>query len=121
MKKKRIIGLIIFGIICLQQYSFGQDVRISGKSIPELKQAPLLPIVVLSSTFKLFDLSTPLLSSKHQPASNLEVAQSMPKAWAYEDLAFFCKLEVKMEKAARFPIKFRLGEVQYVERMEGKY
>ena len=44
----------------------------------------------------------------------------MPHAWRYSDLAFFCKMEVKMEKATRFPIKFRLGDVQYVDRLEGK-
>ncbi|NJN77961.1 MAG: hypothetical protein HC803_06195 [Saprospiraceae bacterium] len=38
----------------------------------------------------------------------------------YNDLAIFCKLEVKMEKSAGIPIKFRLGEVNYVEQMEGK-
>ena len=37
------------------------------------------------------------------------------------DLALFCKLEIKMEHTAKFPIKFRIGEVQYVEQMEGKY
>lgn len=38
-----------------------------------------------------------------------------------EDLPVFCRLEVKLESAVRFPVKFRLGEVQYVERLEGKY
>lgn len=41
-------------------------------------------------------------------------------AYSYEDLAIFCKLEVKMEKASGFPVKFRLGEVHYVEQLEGK-
>lgn len=45
---------------------------------------------------------------------------SMPIAWCYSDLAFFCKIEVKMEKAVRFPVKFRLGDVGYVDRLEGK-
>ncbi len=44
----------------------------------------------------------------------------LPAAWRYHDLAFFCKIEVKMEKAAKFPVKFRLGDVQYVDRLEGK-
>jgi hypothetical protein len=44
----------------------------------------------------------------------------MPLAWCYSDLAFFCKIEVKMEKAVRFPVKFRLGDVGYVDRLEGK-
>lgn len=47
-------------------------------------------------------------------------ATPLPAAWRYEDLALFCKIEVKMEKALQLPVKFRLGEVQYVERMEGK-
>lgn len=41
-------------------------------------------------------------------------------AYNYDDLAIFCKLEVKMEKASGIPVKFRLGEVNYVERLEGK-
>lgn len=41
-------------------------------------------------------------------------------AYSYDDLAIFCKLEVKMEKASGFPVKFRLGEVNYVEQLEGK-
>ena len=47
-------------------------------------------------------------------------APPMPAAWSYEKLGAFCKWEVQIEKAARMPVKFRLGEVQYVERMEGK-
>lgn len=43
------------------------------------------------------------------------------KAYNYHDLALFCRLEVKMEKAFKMPVKFRIGEVQYVEKMEGKY
>lgn len=41
-------------------------------------------------------------------------------AYSYDDLAIFCKLEVQMEKASGFPVKFRLGEVNYVEQLEGK-
>ncbi len=40
--------------------------------------------------------------------------------YSYDDLAVFCKIEVKMEKASGFPVKFRLGEVNYVEKLEGK-
>ncbi len=45
----------------------------------------------------------------------------IPKAYHYENLAFFCKVEVDLEKASKFPIKFRLGDVEYVDRLEGKY
>lgn len=49
-----------------------------------------------------------------------EQKKLIPQAWCYADLALFCKLEVKMEKATRFPVKFRLGDVEYVDRLEGK-
>ena len=51
----------------------------------------------------------------------LRSPNQVPQAWSYQDLAFFCKLEVKLEKATSLPIKFRLGEVQYAENREGKY
>ncbi|MBK7429302.1 MAG: hypothetical protein IPI60_20850 [Saprospiraceae bacterium] len=34
--------------------------------------------------------------------------------------AFFCRMEVKAEKASKIPVLFRLGSVDHVERMEGK-
>ncbi|MEM1215299.1 MAG: hypothetical protein AAGJ82_06425 [Bacteroidota bacterium] len=54
-----------------------------------------------------------------------------PKQWATRysfaanyrvaDLAFFCRLEVQLEKAARLPVRFRLGDVQQVDYLEGKF
>ena len=48
--------------------------------------------------------------------------REVPKAYSYEDLGMFCKLEVQLEKKFRMPMKIRLGEVQYTEQLEyGKY
>jgi hypothetical protein len=55
-----------------------------------------------------------------QPSPKQSMQMPVPQAWCYSDLAFFCKIEVKMEKAIRFPVKFRLGDVGYVDRLEGK-
>ena len=46
--------------------------------------------------------------------------QHIPAAYAYKDLAFFCKIEVQLEKAVKLPVKFRLGSVDYVDYLEGK-
>lgn len=53
------------------------------------------------------------------PINPLQITP-IPKAYCYEDLAIFCKLEVKLEKKFKFPVKIRLGEVNYVEMLEGK-
>ena len=36
------------------------------------------------------------------------------------NLGFFCKKELKFEAATGIPFKFRLGSLQYCDRMEGK-
>jgi hypothetical protein len=38
----------------------------------------------------------------------------------YESLPVFCKLEYKMGVANKLPVKFRLGDVEYVDMLEGK-
>ncbi len=59
-------------------------------------------------------------SSRPPSLSGLLGRPDIPRAYSYQELGFFCKWEVQLEKAAQLPVKFRLGEVQYVERMEGK-
>ena len=45
----------------------------------------------------------------------------IPKVYAYCDLALFCKVEVKIEKALKRNFKFCLGTLDYVNRLEQKY
>lgn len=99
--------------------SFSINAQIAGKSIPELQRemnakVPSLPNSIIPS-FQHFSLHPPIFQSSHPPL------QAMPKSYNYNNLALFCKIEVKLEKAMKLPIKFRLGEVEYVDRMEGKY
>ncbi len=54
------------------------------------------------------------------PPSNSRSGPYVPKAYRYNELGFFCKMEVKMEKNAKLPIKVRLGDVDYVDWLEGK-
>lgn len=37
-----------------------------------------------------------------------------------KNLGFFCRQELKLEAVTKIPFKFRLGSVNYCDRMEGK-
>jgi hypothetical protein len=61
---------------------------------------------------------------KIHPNERIHVSRNalapIPSAYCYQNLAFFCKIEVKLEKASAFPIKFRLGSIPYVDFLEKK-
>lgn len=43
------------------------------------------------------------------------------KPFDKNDLPFFCRIEYGMIKQRNIPVKFRLGDVQYVDQLEGKH
>lgn len=118
---KHLITILFFLAPLLMQ---AQQLGIAGHSLPELRQAQVdqLPNPSLSQSVKYLQLTKVDEHAKLPlEAIMLRSPNQQPRAWSYQDLAFFCKLEVKLEKATNLPIKFRLGEVQYAENREGKY
>ena len=94
--------------------------RLQGRNLVELRQALTAPPTLPVSYARI--LPAAIRKSGAEPSATTPVmaVAPVPAAWRYRDLAPFCKLEVKMEKALNLPIKVRLGEVQAVERKEGK-
>ncbi|RFM29957.1 hypothetical protein DXN05_03005 [Deminuibacter soli] len=45
----------------------------------------------------------------------------IPANYYTNHLPFFCDKELKLEKAVKFPVKIRLGSVDYVDQLEGKH
>jgi len=96
--------------------------KLCGKSISQLRaesQEAFIPNPAFSKN-GLHRLTPPVVVPSYLTLRESLAISTPPKAWRYCDLALFCKLEVQLEKATRFPVKFRLGETQEVERMEGK-
>ncbi|NUO02653.1 MAG: hypothetical protein HUU01_18760 [Saprospiraceae bacterium] len=117
MKHWTLLTISLFFSLCANGQS---ALKLSGKSLSQLRaesQEVLLPAPVLSTN----KINRVLATAPSYPALRESLSISTPpKAWRYCDLALFCKLEVQMEKAVKFPFKVRLGETQAVERMEGK-
>lgn len=112
-----ILGCLILclGIPALR----AQDTHVLGKSVYELRTYSPEPFL---------SLRLPLLGVSEHPKqaipelSNflMQDAYQAPSSYSFQDLAFFCRLEVKMEKASKIPVRFRLGSVDYVDYLEGK-
>lgn len=101
-----------------------ESCRLVGKSIPELRRAnfwqegqPLSGHLFrwYRSAMPFWNLTQPAVKQ----ATTAAVAR-IPSLYDYDQLGFFCKWEVRLEAAAQFPVKFRLGEVNYVDRLERK-
>ncbi len=54
------------------------------------------------------------------PNNNNTSCMLAPKAYNYHLLGAFCKIDVQLEKVVKMPVKFRLGTVNYVDKLEGK-
>jgi len=112
--------LIIMWIGLLTLEAEAQELWIiSGKSISELRQDTAYHDYQRPS--KVYTGSLRLKTKPHDQAIPKDITKvEVPRAYSYEHLGMFCKWEVQIERAVGLPVKFRLGEVQYVERMEGK-
>ncbi len=47
-------------------------------------------------------------------------AQGIDKGFYHNNLGFFCKKEIQLEKIIFVPFRFRLGSPEYVDFLEGK-
>ena len=114
----RVVLSIFFFFLAILVVPAQTDNSLSGKSLGTLKQ-----LHQQGNKAKLFyapflHFSSP--DNAPSPSKYLVNTNSIPLAYAYKDLAIFCKLEVKMEKVVKMPVKFRLGSVDYVDWLEGK-
>jgi hypothetical protein len=74
--------------------------------------------MLLLQTEKKFSGSSPLsIKANILATTNVVIAPD----FYLTQLGFFCKQEIKFEKATKVPFRFRLGTVEGCDRLEGKY
>jgi hypothetical protein len=54
------------------------------------------------------------------PLYSITPAMLVAPTFYCNNLGFFCKQEIKLQKVIKFPFKFRIGSVQEVDYLEGK-
>jgi len=114
MTRIALFVLFLFGASLLSAQSL---TRLEGKSLAELRYEDWQQRLLARRGF----LRTPLLTNPESNyRSTVQARQAAPRVYQYEELAFFCRLEVKLEEAAGLPVRFRLGSVDYVDYLEGK-
>lgn len=97
LKHKTFFGLIVKFIFCAH-ILHAQNVTDSSK------QKKQIPVQFYKNTY----------------FSNATLPNYIPGNYYAKQLPFFCTKELQVQKLTGFPIKFRLGSVEYCDKLEGK-
>lgn len=65
-------------------------------------------------------LPTLKVSQNFSSTPPLPTIKALPTGYYYNSIGFFCQKELQVEKALKMPLKFRLGSLNYTDKMEGK-
>ncbi len=110
------INKLIFTAIILLIFNQLIAAQTVGLTINNFKKAMEAPPQYKS----LFLTKLSLKTADNQPITTNKTVK-IPSVFCVEALPFFCKIEYKMGLNKSLPIKFRLGDVQYVNELEGHH
>ena len=75
---------------------------------------------VTKDSAKAINLQLPVLYTKICALKYPIVQNQIPGNFYAKQLPFFCNKELQVQKAVGIPIKFRVGSVEYCDKLEGK-
>lgn len=115
MKEAKRIKIKIFGLLALLVLTSAQ---LSAQDYKRSLQAPHLNLIKKKFDFQLSN--TIILPSKSFTYKAAENSIKMPSSYDFEQLAIFCRLEEAVAKKSNINMRFRLGSLEYVDRLEQK-
>lgn len=117
---KHSLIILFYLLICSLPAIGQQDYSIGGKSLLELRQDKIERPVFAHTAWFWYDVVWMNASSTTHKSGFVAPSMVSLSDHYWEELGFFCKVEIKMEQKTRFPVRFRLGSVDYVDYLEGK-
>ncbi len=111
MEKYLLVLFLFFYQLSLAQKN---DIQIRGKSISNLKE-DITSNALISSYYYQLNFNSKVIQKN--------ISSHLFQVQQYEGLphtAFFCRMEDRLDKKVKTPIRFRLGNKEYVDQLEGK-
>ncbi len=92
--------------------------RFTWKKPPFYDQRAVLKFPASRFSFSFFEKTQPILNRDFSLFNKMSVL--LPESFYARSLGYFCRQELKLEKLTSVPLRFRLGSLDYVNRIEGK-
>ena len=119
MKSQRVNGFLVVLLLIISAKIFSQQQMplIAQKMPHALQSFPIFQGMKVNSSHFFKEQVLPKNSACNLPNGGL---QGMNPDFYLNHLGFFCRKELMIEKMTSVPLRFRLGSLDYVNKMEGK-
>ncbi len=115
---QRVSGFLVVFLLMFFGSINGQGNPLPGMTVPGMKRIHFQQTVKPFQSR--FSRHVYLKAEEHKPGPQFKLLNLPTGATYVNNLGFFCRYELKLDKVIAVPVRFRLGSKEYVDRLEGK-